>query len=165
MPTINNYGFERIRNLYVIGRNTGLKHSEHLDADNLFFQRCGTAIVVTQSHHASYYGKILVQHCIYAISADGQARIYNGVLDVELNKGDNYKFINDYSNNLYGDITIHAVFGGIGAKNDMETISKYINGANNLVINTEEIQQLTGNTDSEKLENLINILKLKKIIR
>lgn len=165
MPTINNYGFEKIRNLYVIGRGTGLKHSEHLDADNLFFQRCGTAIAVQQSHHASYYGKILVQHCIYAISGDGQARIYNGVLDVELNKGDNYKFINDYSNNLYGDITIHAVFGGTGAKNDMETISKYIGGANNLVINTEEIPTLTGNTDSEKLENLINILKTKKVIR
>lgn len=165
MPTLNNYGFERIRNLYVIGRGTGLKHSEHLDADNLFFQRCGTAIAVQQSNHASYYGKILVQHCVFAISGDGRARIYNGVLDVELNEGDNYKFINDYTNNLYGDITIHAVFGGIGAKNDMETISKYINGANNLVINTEEIPNLTGNTDSEKLENLINILKSKKMIR
>lgn len=165
MPTINNYGFEKIRNLYVIGRGTGLKHSEHLDADNLFFQRCGTAIAIQQSHHAIYYGKILVQHCIFAISGEGQARIYNGVLDVELNEGDDYKFINDYSNNLYGDITIHAVFGGIGAKNDMETISKYIGGANNLVINTEEIPTLTGNTDSEKLENLINILKTKKVIR
>lgn len=165
MPAINNYGFERIRNLYVIGRGTGLKHSEHLDADNLFFQRCGTGIAVQQSHHASYYGKILVQHCIFAISGDGEARIYNGVLDVELNEGDNYKFINDYSNNLYGDITIHAVFGGIGAKNDLETIYKYVGGADNLVINSEEIPTLSGNSDSEKLESLINILKLKKMIR
>ena len=164
MPTLNNYGLERIRNLYVIGRNTGLKHSEHLDADNLFFQRCGTGISIQQSHHAIYYGKILAQHCIYAISGDGQARIYNGVLDVELNEGDNYKFINDYNNNLYGDITIHAVFGGIGAKNNLETIYKYVNGANNLVINTEEIPILSGNSDSEKLENLINILKAKKLI-
>lgn len=163
LPTLNNYALVRVRNYYCIGRYTGMIHNEHTNIDNIFLQRCVRGIRAEQSHHGCYYGKILMQNVNNCLGASGDCRIYDGVLNVE-NDG-NIVIIDDPNNALYGNIKIHNVRVGKGAKNNYEDIVPFIKGAKNLKITTEEIPYLEISDIESTLNRLIDILKLQKIIK
>lgn len=159
LPTLNNYALVRVRNYYAIGRYTGIIHNEHANLDNIFIQRCNRGIRVEQAHHGCYYGKILMQNVHTCLSANGDCRIYGGVLNVE-NDGKTTVIIDDENNAIYGDIKIHNVRVGVGAKNTYEDIMPFVKGASNLKITTEEKKSVTivhGDVNAT-LNNLINAL-------
>lgn len=159
LPTLNNYALVRVRNYYAIGRYTGVIHNEHANLDNIFIQRCNRGIRVEQAHHGCYYGKILMQNVHTCLSSNGDCRIYGGVLNVE-NDGKTTVIIDDENNALYGDIKIHNVRVGVGAKNTYEDIMPFIKGASNLKITTEEKKSVTivSGDMNATLNNLINAL-------
>lgn len=165
LPTLNNYALVRVRNYYAIGRYTGIVHGEHTNLDNIFIQRCNKGIKLEQAHHGCYYGKILMQNVYTCLSSGGNCRIYGGILNVE-NDGTNTVIIDDQANVIYGDIKIHNVRVGVGAKNAYDDIMPFIKGGSNLKIITEEIPLLIDSDNYETtLQNLIIILKKQKIIK